>query len=312
MDVAHFWGDVLRNTDFCSLLDWNLQKEIRKFVLGENSLVRLFVYIIKPFTGLGLERIPLVSKVYQFVTKRLFKNSITLVEVHGQKMYVDAAFGITLKASGTYLSERLMTEIFMEQLKEGMTVVDVGAHVGYYTLLAAKKVGKVFAFEPEPSSFDLLVRNIGINGHHNVVAIKKAVMGKSWDVGLYVNDVSGSHSIVNKKEHQKSITVEAITLDEYFTNRNIDVIKVDVEGAEIPVLEGTSNILSGNAKLFIEFAPEAIMKAGFTPSEFLDILYGHGFKIQVINEASHTLEPITKVLEICKETGYVNLFCHKE
>lgn len=283
--------------------------------MGENSLVRLFTFIIKPFVGLGLERIPFVAKIYQSITKRLFKNSITLVEVHGQKMYVDTAFGITLGASGTYLSERLMTEVFMEQLKEGMNVVDVGAHVGYYTLLAAKMVGekgKVFAFEPEQSSFDLLVKNIEVNKYHNVVAVKKAVMDKSGAAEFYVNDVSGSHSMVNKKEHQKPIVIEAITLDKYFTNRKIDILKVDVEGAEVPVLKGASSVLSGNVKLFIEFAPEAIAKAGFTPSEFLDILYGYGFKIQVINEASHALGPITKVLEICKETGYANLFCYKE
>lgn len=272
--------------------------------------VRLFTFALKPFIGMGLERIPFIPAVYQFITKAVLKNSITLVEVHNQKMYVDAAFGITLKASGTYLSERLMTEVFLQQLKEGMTVVDVGAHVGYYTLLAARAVGKdgsVFSFEPEPSVFTLLVKNIDVNGYKNVEAINKAVMDTSGVVGLYVNDVSGSHSMVNRKAKQKPISIVAVSLDDYFCGRTVDVMKIDVEGAEMSVLKGMGSTLP--RKMFIEFAPTAIRKSGFTPSEFIDILYGYGYKIQVINENNHTLEPIDRVIELCKGNGCVNLFC---
>jgi FkbM family methyltransferase len=243
------------------------------------------------------------------------KNKVMPVKIYGQTMYVNLAFAITLKAASGYLSEKLMTEIFMRNIRKGMTVVDIGAHMGYYTLLAAEITGidgYVFSFEPEPFNFALLRKNIDINNHHNVTAVQKAVIDKSLSATFYIKDFA-EHSVIKCGTSQKSIVVDAVSLDDFFTNNIVDIIKIDVEGAEILVLKGAHRILSANPclKLFIEFSPVIIRRAGYEPSEFLAILHSYGFKIYVIDEENYTTRLVGNSSKICKDSGYVNLFCEK-
>ena len=88
------------------------------------------------------------------------------------------------------VNEKYETELFKKMVQDGMVVVDIGANIGYYTLIAAKLVGNkgiVYAFEPEPSNYELLCQNIAINGYTNVVPIEKAVSKTSGKTKLYVN-----------------------------------------------------------------------------------------------------------------------------
>ena len=99
-------------------------------------------------------------------------------QIHGHTMYLasSGSYPPLDMAMGRYEPET--TRLFKETVKPGMVVVDIGAHVGYYTLLAAKQVGpdgKVYAFEPEPGNHALLLKNIGMNGYDNVVATPTTV-----------------------------------------------------------------------------------------------------------------------------------------
>jgi len=106
-------------------------------------------------------------------------NEIVLGEFEGLKMYfyTNDKHGMTaqLFMGGHY--EKYETNLFKRVVSEGMTVVDLGANIGYYTLLAAKLVGrkgKVFAFEPGPDNFSLLLKNIEANGYDNVIPVQKS------------------------------------------------------------------------------------------------------------------------------------------
>lgn len=287
---------------------------------GSEFWFRLLGFIVRHLSGKGLERSPLVGRTYRFLTRRLIGEDIVSVVVHGQKMHVNTTFGLTLQAAGTYISERLMSNLFIDLLTDGMVVVDIGAHIGYYTLFAAKAVGdkgKVFCFEPEPANYVLLLKNIEENNCNNVIPVQKAVSNSTGSIKLFIAKEPSGHSIGSDNPHQKAIVVDSITLDEFFSGREypIHVIKIDVEGAEMAVLQGMRNIIAKNRQLniFTEFNPGALKRVGFSPIEYFQMLIDFGFNICVINEQKQSLEQveINTVMAMCKSIEYMNLLCRK-
>jgi FkbM family methyltransferase len=278
-------------------------------------------FIVRHFSGKGIERFPVVSRTYRFLTRHLLGEDIISVNVQGQKMYVNAAFGLTLQSAGTYMSEKSMVSLFTGLVMEGMTVVDVGAHFGYYTLLAARAVGnkgKVFCFEPEPSNYALLLKNIQENNYNNVVPVQKAVTNTTGPIKLFIAKDPSGHSIARDNPHQRSIVVDSITLDEFFTGREhpIHITKIDVEGAEMAVLKGMSNIIAKNHQLnvFTEFSPGALTRTGSSPTEYFRLLTDCGFQVYLIDEQKQSLEPaeLGHIMKMCKSIGYVNLLCQRQ
>jgi FkbM family methyltransferase len=149
---------------------------------------------------------------------------------------------------------------------DGDIVVDVGAHAGHYTLISSKRVGqngKVIAIEADPTNFEILNRNIQLNGLTNVIPLNYAAYSKQTKLKLYLPVEESGFSIYNTimvnraKPEEKFIEVNANTLDYLLQQNGIryaNWIKIDVEGAEFEVLKGTINILSNskNSVLFVE------------------------------------------------------------
>ncbi len=123
-----------------------------------------------------------------------------IVDVKGNKMYIDPKRNpaIALYDIGGY--ENVETQLFESHIKEGDVVLDLGANIGYFTLIAAKCVGangKVYAFEPDPTNFSFLKRSVEINNYKNVVCEQKAVSNKNGVVKLFLHDYqTGAYTIV--------------------------------------------------------------------------------------------------------------------
>ena len=148
--------------------------------------------------------------------------------------------------------------------KEGDIVVDIGAHMGRYTIISSKRVGangKVVAIEAHPNNFEMLNRNIKLNQLTNVVPLNYAVYSKETKIKLYLPDEESGytmhHSIMpnyvftkyKDKTEDKFVEVSANTLDYFLQMKEItDVnwVKIDVEGAEFEVLKGSHNVLSNS------------------------------------------------------------------
>jgi FkbM family methyltransferase len=148
--------------------------------------------------------------------------------------------------------------------KQGDIVVDVGAHMGKYTIIASKRVGangKVIAIEAHPGNYEMLNRNIKLNGLTNVTTLNYAVYSKESKIKLFLPDEESGytmhHSVMfnylsskyplQGKDNEKFIEVNANTLDNLLQKNGIlqvNWIKIDVEGAEFEVLKGSANILS--------------------------------------------------------------------
>jgi FkbM family methyltransferase len=164
---------------------------------------------------------------------------------------------------GTY--ENDLCEIIEKYLKPGMTCADVGAHVGYMTLLMASRVGRegrVFAFEAYPSNAAYIVKNAATNGLSQCVIVEnKAVSdGKDSVVKLrFGRDRSTAEWNIARDRHHQGIPVQALSLDGYFEGASrLDFIKMDIEGAEEFALTGMAHVLKVlRPVMCIEFHHEA-------------------------------------------------------
>jgi FkbM family methyltransferase len=162
---------------------------------------------------------------------------------------------------GTYESE--VCNLLQKLVRSGWVVADVGAHIGYYTLLLARLVGpsgRVYAFEPFPSNFRVLEENIALNSYRNIVAEPQAA-GRTPDT-LYLRLPHNESGNVDSRvlpsqaaltRESTDIAVEVIALDDYFATRGeyLDLIKIDVEGAENEVLAGMERILGEDRPLLL-------------------------------------------------------------
>jgi len=218
--------------------------------------------------------------------------------------------------------EKFETELFKGLVKKGMVVLDIGAYVGYYALIAADLVGesgKVFAFEPEPENYALLLRNMEANGCKNVIPVQKAVSDRNGTVELFLStENKADHRIYDSQDGRESITIGVTSLDRFFEGRDcrVDLIKMDIEGSEMAALRGMTRVLKQNddLKIITEFWPMGLRRFGYSPEEFLDKLTKLGFELYHINEERFLLEPIdvTRTMEMCKGEKHINIFCKKE
>ena len=189
--------------------------------------------------GTGIGRIPFV-----------FRLGCRLIHLTGGKIYttVDGQrMSAIITPQGFLLChwdgyEPNVTRLFCSLIREGMTVVDVGASIGYYTLLAAKRVGReglVLAFEPDPYRFKALKENVEINAWKNVKVFQLAVSNKEEERKME----SGESFVIKSRKHV--VTVKTVRLDTFLQTLQVDpdIIKIDVEGAELEVLMGMKDIL---------------------------------------------------------------------
>jgi len=263
-----------------------------------------------------------------YVLNYLIPEQPQYISVHGHKMLIHRENNKPIDGVGKEMIfwgvyDRYTTLLFEKFINEGMNVIDVGAHIGYYTLLAARLAGddgSVFAFEPEQRNYNLLLENIKLNGYKNVIPLQKAVSCRTEKSRLFLDEATSvAHSLYKTSQDTKeAVVVNTISLDEFFEDkkRAIHVVKIDAEGAEMTVLIGMRNIIRENEviKIFTEFWPEGLKRAGCSPQEYWAELIKYGFKfIYLINEHKQRLEPadLDKIVTFCKNPSHysVNLLC---
>lgn len=214
------------------------------------------------------------------------------------------------------------TRLFTSMVKPGWTVVDVGANLGYYTVLAGKLVGetgKVVAFEPDEENFAMLSKNVAANGLKNAQCVRAAVADKNGMVSLYISEAhSGDHRIYATGERRKRVEVRTVSLDEFFKpGERVDFIKMDIQGAEPLALAGMQRVLRDNAHavLFCEFSPEDLQTAGVSPHLFLEHIRNAGLQHCVIDEKTADKVPASEetIMARCaSHYGYINLFLKRQ
>jgi len=232
----------------------------------------------------GVARIPGARRLDAAVRRAVG----TRAEVLGHTMVLDRGDTLFLARHGVY--EPTFTALVEGAVRAGDVVVDVGANIGYHTLLfarAAGPTGRVIAFEPAPDTFRLLEENVRANGYENVELVQAAASDASGRVTLQLSDENpGDHRIVGPGGRE-GIEVACVTLDERLAEGPLpDVVKLDVQGAEPRVLRGMSSVL-GRAPvrlLLTEFWPRGLVEAGEDPPAFLAAITGAGYELRLVDE----------------------------
>ncbi|MCX5794111.1 MAG: FkbM family methyltransferase [Elusimicrobia bacterium] len=188
--------------------------------------------------------------------------------------------------------EAKMVEEFRRVVRPGMVVVDCGANIGYYTILASKLVGeqgKVLALEPELTNLGFLVKNVVANACVNVFVCPCAA-GRSFGAAtLYLSFPSRSgHSIRSPRErHAGAISqqVGMVPLDEYLGVLRPHVVKMDIEGGESLAIAGMNRMIEDRRlqAVFIECCREVLSDQGTSVDEFLAVFRSAGFECRDID-----------------------------
>jgi FkbM family methyltransferase len=176
-------------------------------------------------------------------------------------------------------------ELLQRFVQPDSCIADVGANQGIYTLFLARlaSLGHVYAFEPDPTLFASLETNVRRNHFENVTLFNAAAANEPNRLTLQPGRLNrGDNRIISDvSAGAGTIEVEAIPLDQVIPSARLDLLKIDVQGFELNVLRGATQLLQQNRALVIvlEFWPYGLQKAGSTPEELLDFLHKAGFSI---------------------------------
>ena len=226
------------------------------------------------------------------------------------------------------------TKVMLSLVRPKDVIVDIGANIGYYTLIFSKitgKGGKVFAFEPGRSNFMILKENLRINNYiDRVVTVNKAVTSEdNREINLYLNNTNhGMNRIFKSEKYGKGTDsiekIGTITLDSYFSHNQIqkvDFVKLDIEGSEYGAIKGMQQTLKNNEsiKIITEFHPTSIREFGVDPIEFLELLDSFGFDVWSLDKITKSKKKIIindKILidELIKNSDKytTNLLCLRQ
>lgn len=185
--------------------------------------------------------------------------------------------------------DRRMTKFLQDflVLQPGDVVLDVGANIGWYSLILNKLAPDgvdIYAFEPHPGNRALLEENVRRNAASGVHVVASAVSDHSGEQDLFVYSGAntGRHSLLPINSGER-IRIQTTTLDEFWSGRNLGqrvprFIKVDIEGYELMALRGGQGVLSRCPTVLFEYSPRFMQAAGQAPEELLDLMFGLGFQ----------------------------------
>lgn len=187
-------------------------------------------------------------------------------------------------------------------LEPGMSVADVGANIGLLTVAAARSVGPtgtVFAFEPEDEPRACLAQTLHLNGLAWVRLSATAVGREKGQMSFHVSPILGHSSLYAlpaEEGEARAVSVEVVRLDDVVPKaQRLDVVKIDVEGAELDVLAGMSRLLKANADLAIiaEYGPSHLKRVGVSPKDWMDAFRAEGFTPYAISELDGACSKVT-------------------
>jgi FkbM family methyltransferase len=240
---------------------------------------------------------------------------------NGFKMYVDSrdiSIAPHLILDGVW--EEWTEAVLRQLVAPGMQVLEAGANVGYFTLVMARAAGpsgQIHSFECDPGLAMLARDNIEINGLHRTArVVEKALGERPGRVTFYGTDrhrgggsiVQGLEQIPHNPTDQRSVLdVEMTSIDAYVqeTGVQLDVLKLDAEGAEPAILRGAAALLASTRPLTIvmEFFPRFVREAGDDPAALLRSLQERRFELGVIDERLRRVVPTTAEALLARESA---------
>jgi FkbM family methyltransferase len=256
-------------------------------------------FVRKMLSGLAVKSVPAAAMAKcDRPIAYMGNNTILTALSTGQKIYLDAQdISLTPHILFDGHWEKWITKAFLDVVRPGMRVVDIGANCGYFTLLACKAVtrsGSVVAIDANPRMCELMENSVSVNGYHGrAKVVQAAVMAEEGILRFAVpRRYKGSASYVREaldftafNETHEVIEVRAAPLELLAGPERIDVLKIDAEGAEPIILKAALPWLSTmeGLRMIVEYAPISFA-AQMAAGDFLDMIERAGFRISVIDE----------------------------
>jgi FkbM family methyltransferase len=228
----------------------------------------------------------------------LTRNAPLTAHARGVAFEILPEGAIAFHAWSTLRFEQAELEFILRVLRPGMTFFDVGANVGIFSLAAGQKLrrktGLIFAFEPCPATFSILEKNLALNHLAEVRTVRAAVSDQTGEALLFVNArfKDGLNSLQDPSHSDAEVVgrepVPTVTLDDFIARSSIprvDVMKVDVEGAELLVFRGASQLLKRSDAPLILYEGYSWCAAGFHyhPVELMWLLASFGYELFVLD-----------------------------
>jgi len=179
------------------------------------------------------------------------------------------------------LWEPFETEVVLRLIRHFRTFIDLGANIGWYTLLARATMphdSRIVAFEPEPGNFSLLKRNVAANPGIDAELVQCAVSDRAGVSEIYLSPFNqGDHRIYSSEAGRRTLQVSTVTLDDYFDQTPLPplLLKCDTQGSEAKILRGGAKVLWPNlaeSVLIMEFWPKGLVEAGESLAEVVSML----------------------------------------
>jgi FkbM family methyltransferase len=210
--------------------------------------------------------------------------------------------------------ERTLIDLIRAALPAGGVAVDGGAYLGYVTLQLARAVGpsgRVFAFEPDPRSLEVLRRNVAANEFERVVEIVPAALGSTGSTAdFYLSEAGDTSGLFSPVEPVATARVEVVRGDDVLVDvPMVDLVKLDLEGGETAALAGLERVLERSERrvtVVAECNPALLAAAGSSSDELITRLEQLGFVVAWIDEASAVTVPVRRRRWTA---DYVNLYC---
>ena len=209
----------------------------------------------------------------------------------------DVHVSATLRDHGVW--EPFETELLRACLRPGDRMLDVGANIGYFTVLAADCVGaqgRVYAFEPEPENFRLLCENVAMNGFQERVCVCEAALSsRAGSAGLHLNpDNRGDHQLHVEVPGRAQLSVVTERGADWFLGREeaLDFVKIDVQGHEYEALDGLFPLLAESGdrlRLLVELTPRSLRCAGSSGRELIERLAQLALPFHIVDHLEHRL-----------------------
>lgn len=237
-------------------------------------------------------------------------------------------------SSDTIISEKLRaeqcwepyeTQLVLTHFHAGEVFVDVGANIGYYTLVASEVAGphgKVIAYEPDQHNFSLLQENVRANDLANTQLHPLALSDRNENGQLFLStDNFGDHRIYSDGCDRNSYPIQLVHGDQHLEpqTEHIDFLKIDTQGAEYYVVNGLRQLIAANSahlRIILEFCPYGIRHSGSDPHQLIELLESFGMQYHIIDHIEHRLIPAQAhhlsdwVDELAQEPdnqGFINL-----
>lgn len=239
----------------------------------------------------------LQDRISDWCSKKLIppeRVSIRQVEINGYKMLVFANETVGRQIIWNKCYEKQETHFIYNFLKSTDVCIDIGANVGYFTLLMASKarLGEVHSFEPIPICYHLLNCSIRLNNFTNMIINNCAVGELNGESVFYISTDSAFSSLKNPNMvgDSRSISVPVVSIDKYvFSRRNVnkvDFIKIDVEGAEMQVINGATSLLRDVNRrprlIMLELVEEHLKRFSHKASEVIALLRNYGYNAEIL------------------------------